>query len=234
MCTVYAQPHWAFVLDFMDIAVLIKASNQDIHPVVKFDDYLPVDLSKHNNALEKVDLNDEEAFSSFIFNQLNEHGKQVGIGGYGEERNLYSRSDLFEGEEPRTIHLGIDVWSKAGTPVFCPVDGVVHSFANRAVHGDYGPVIILKHAVQGITFHTLYGHLSITALEGLEVGKKFKSGEQLATMGSYSENFHWPPHLHFQLIDNMEGYTGDYPGVCRTSEKSQFLSNCPDPAVFIF
>lgn len=218
----------------MDIAALIKESNLATHRVVKFDDYLPLDLSKDNQALQEIDLNDEQYFTEFIFNQLRDHNKQVGIGGYGEERSLYSRSDLFEGEEPRTIHLGIDIWADVGTTIYCPLDGVVHSFANRNVHADYGPVIILKHEVQGETFHTLYGHLSTSALGGLEVGKEFKVGDQLATMGKYEENFHWPPHLHFQLIVDMETYRGDYPGVCKASEKEYFLSNCPDPSPFIF
>lgn len=217
----------------MDIAALIKQANVRTHQVVKFDDYLPLDLSKDNRALQNINLNDEEAFSSFIFNQLSDHSKHVGIGGYGEERALYALSDLFEGEEARTIHLGIDIWAESGTPIYCPADGVVHSFANRAVHGDYGPVVILKHEVLGITFHSLYGHLSTSSLEGLEIGNAFQAGDQLATMGRYEENFHWPPHLHFQLMKNMEAYTGDYPGVCKGSEKHLFLANCPDPSVFI-
>ena len=217
----------------MDIAALIKEKGVKTHPVVKFDDYLVLDLSKDNRALQTMDLNNEHSFSSFIFNQLKANNNEVGIGGYGEERALYSRSNLFEGEEARTVHLGIDIWSKAGTPVYCPLDGIVHSFANRAVHGDYGPVIILTHQVQGFIFHSLYGHLSTASLEGLEVGKAFRAGQQLATMGQYKENFHWPPHLHFQLIVDMEEYNGDYPGVCKRSEREQFLVNCPDPSVFI-
>lgn len=218
----------------MDIAALIKESAVKTHPVVKFDDYLQLDLSKDNQTLQQIDLNDEQSFSSFIFDQLRDYNKQVGIGGYGEKRALYSRSDLFEGEEARTIHLGIDIWSKAGTPVYCPIDGVVHSFANRAVHGDYGPVIILRHEVLGTSFHSLFGHLSASSLEGLKIGKAFQAGDQLAIMGLYEENFHWPPHLHFQLMMNMENNVGDYPGVCKESEKQLFLENCPDPSVFIF
>lgn len=217
----------------MDIAALIAEAEINTHPVVKFDSYLPLDLSKNNQGLQDIDLNDEHSFSAFIFNQLKGHNRQVGIGGYGEERSLYSRSDLFEGEEARTIHLGIDIWSEAGTPVYCPLDGIVHSFANRSVHGDYGPIIILTHQVQRFTFHSLYGHLSTSSLEGLEVGKVFRAGDQLATMGDYKENFHWPPHLHFQLMLDMEGYNGDYPGVCKASEKDYYLSNCPNPSVLI-
>jgi len=205
-----------------------------VHQVVKFDDYLSLDLSKKNTLLSGIDLNSETDFTDFVFNQITKAGKQVGIGGYGEERSLYSRSDLFEGEEVRTIHLGIDIWAKAGTQVFAPIDGKVHSFANRNIHGDYGPVIILEHEFDNISFHTLFGHLSTLSLEGLHIGKEFIAGEVLGSMGAYSENFHWPPHLHFQVVQDMQGAKGDYPGVAKGSERGYYLDNCPDPSILIF
>ncbi|OEK04702.1 peptidoglycan DD-metalloendopeptidase family protein [Roseivirga misakiensis] len=218
----------------MRIEELFKQHDVETHPVVKFNTALPLDLGAQNEALSKVDLNNEASFDQFIFNQIASSGKDVGIGGYGEVRSLYSRSELFEGEEPRTIHLGIDIWSKAGTPVYCPFQGEVHSFANRNVHGDYGPVIILRHKLMDLEFHTLYGHLSKSSIENLSVGQKISTGDQFAFMGTYEENFHWPPHLHFQLIRNMQGYKGDYPGVCKSSGKEDYLTNCPDPSFFIY
>jgi len=190
-----------------------------------------LNLSKNNKALAKVDLNDEKAFTDFIFKHLQDG--QVGIGGYGEERSLYSRSNLFEGEEPRSVHLGIDIWTNAGTEVHCPVDATVHSYANRNVHGDYGPVIILQHDINGFVFYTLYGHLAQKSLVGLCKGKTIQQGENFAWLGRYEENFHWPPHLHFQLIIDIQGFEGDYPGVCKKSEAEEYLNNCPDPSVFL-
>jgi hypothetical protein len=43
-----------------------------------------------------------------------------------------------------------------------------------------------------------------------------------------AENGNWPPHLHFQLIIDMQGMKGDYPGVCKFSERERYLANCPD------
>ncbi|MNY72962.1 hypothetical protein D3C86_2116260 [compost metagenome] len=56
------------------------------------------------------------------------------------------------------------------------------------------------------------------------------AGQKIASLGDYTVNGGWPPHLHFQLIINMEGYYGDYPGVCKLSERDKYLANCPDPA----
>jgi len=58
------------------------------------------------------------------------------------------------------------LFAPAGTPVFAPLGGVVHAFADNSAPLDYGPVIILRHDVNGVTFYTLYGHLSRASLQG--------------------------------------------------------------------
>ncbi|WP_420575681.1 peptidoglycan DD-metalloendopeptidase family protein [Ekhidna sp.] len=192
---------------------------------------IELDLSKDNEVLMNVDLNNEEEFNRFIFDQLPDG--YIGLGGYKEVRSFYSRSELFTEGEHRTIHLGIDLWTHAGTPVYVPLDATIHSFDDRAFHGDYGPVIILEHQLRARTLFSLYGHLSRKSLEGKEVGQTIRQGEQFAWIGDYAENFHWPPHLHFQLMWDMEGHVGDYPGVCKASEKERYLANCPDPSVIL-
>lgn len=221
----------------MNLAALLKTSGIKHYPVVDFDwenqPFHKFDLSHTNKELDAIDLNDEQAFTNYIFEKLKTSQVNMGIGGYGEKRSLYCRSNLFEGEEPRTIHLGIDIWAEAGTAIYCPLDATVHSFANRAVHGDYGPVIILRHQIGEEHINTLYGHLSTESLDGLSVGQSIAKGQQFASIGTYSENFHWPPHLHFQVIKDMQGIEGDYPGVCKESESAFYLNNCPDPAILI-
>jgi len=50
-----------------------------------------------------------------------------------------------------------------------------------------------------------------------------------AHFGEPAENGQWPPHLHFQLILDMESKKGDYPGVCSLPQRQKYLDNCPDP-----
>ncbi len=222
-----------------DFTEKLLSYNPDIRPVINYDwssqPHVEMNLGPVNSMLDDVDFNDEDSFTDFIFNQLKLADVPFGIGGYAEKRMIYSRNgDLFDyNEEPRTIHLGIDIWGKAGTPVHTPLDAEVHSFDNIEVHGDYGPVIILKHQVGDLLFHTLYGHMSRASLEGLKVGKEIKAGEQIGSFGEYHENYHWPPHLHFQVVIDMADNIGDYPGVCKESEMSSYLANCPDPAVLL-
>lgn len=159
-------------------------------------------------------------------------GQPLRAGGFGEDRADYT-SPLFApgDEEPRTVHLGIDVFAPAGAEVFAPLAGVVHSFADNARPEDYGPTIILTHEPEpGVVFHTLYGHLSRESLEGLAEGLPVAQGQRIATLGDRSVNGGWAPHLHFQIMLDMLGLKGDFPGVCRRSERDRWLALCPDPA----
>ncbi|MGB8192669.1 MAG: peptidoglycan DD-metalloendopeptidase family protein [Chitinophagaceae bacterium] len=133
----------------------------------------------------------------------------------------------------RRLHLGTDIWGPVSTPVFAPLGGMIHSFAFNDNYGDYGATLILTHQLDGFPFYTLYGHLSLRDIEHLSAGHYVNRGQKIAHFGEPHENGHWPPHLHFQVILDMELYEGDYPGVCRYSEREKYLANCPDPDVVL-
>ncbi len=190
-----------------------------------------IDLTASNKDLSEVNIDDEQSFTSYIFNAIKDAGAIYGAGGYRKNRIVYSRSEVFEGD--RSVHLGVDLWAPAGEKVFSPLDGVIHSFQDNNSHGDYGPTIILRHELDGISFHTLYGHLSKNSLVHKKPGQKVNKGECIGFLGEYEENVHWPPHLHFQVINDLMGRQGDYPGVARPSESEKYLDNCPDPNLIL-
>lgn len=196
---------------------------------------LRLDFSAKNQALEEVDLSNTEAFDLFVFSQLERSGKRFGIGGYLENRAIYRRSNVFatDAEDFRNIHLGVDVWCEAGAPIFSPLEGRIHSFQDNAGFGDYGPTLILEHFNQDKVFYSLYGHLTRTDLKSWEVGKIVQKGAIIAHVGPFPENGDWPPHLHFQLMWDMEGKSGDYPGVCSQREVAHYSANCPDPNLIL-
>jgi murein DD-endopeptidase MepM/ murein hydrolase activator NlpD len=135
--------------------------------------------------------------------------------------------------EPRRLHLGVDIWGPAGTKVMAPLPGIVHSFAFNNNDSDYGATLILTHNLDGTGFHTLYGHISLNSIKNLYEGQRIAKGEVIAEFGMRYENGNWPPHLHFQLIADMQDWKGDYPGVCRFSERQQWLDNCPNPNLIL-
>jgi len=222
---------------------LLKRHQPDFHPVVPFDAarerLYPFDFTENNTELLPEDIVDTGRFALYINRKLEEHQARYGFGGYGEHRTLYARSKHFDQPvqgaeaEPRRLHLGIDIWGPAGTKVMSPLDGIVHSFNFNNNDSDYGTTIILSHNLEGKGFHTLYGHLSLNSIKNLSEGRNIRKGEVIAEFGMRFENGNWPSHLHFQVIENMSDWKGDYPGVCRFSEKQQWLDNCPDPDLIL-
>jgi 4-aminobutyrate aminotransferase-like enzyme len=164
---------------------------------------------------------------------------RVGIGRYNEARALYN-SEAFRAETDnsvdwRTVHIGIDLFSAPGTPVFAPLDGTVHSFADNARRYDYGPTIILRHDLPPGPgcFWTLYGHLSADSLDGLSPGMPVRQGTEIARIGDLAVNGGWPPHLHFQICVDMLGMSGNFPGVAAPASREVWLSISPDPNLIL-
>lgn len=196
---------------------------------------LLLDFSDANQELVGVDLSNTEAFDRYVFGKLNQAGKMFGIGGYLEKRVIYRRSEVFATDESnfRNIHLGVDIWTPAGAPIYVPFEGKVHSFRDNGGFGDYGPAILLEHEIEGKKLFSLYGHLFRGDLENLEIGKIFQAREILCHVGPFPENGDWPPHLHFQLMWDIGGNWGDYPGVAEEKDIQFYKENCPDPNLII-
>lgn len=218
----------------------LKAHSHTFHRVVDFnpakDKLVHLDFTKDNKELSAVDVADTETFSTFIRDKLKKEKARYGIGGYNELRSLYERSKIFDSErdeEPRRLHLGIDIWGEEGTTVYAPLGGLVHSYGFNKNFGDYGATLILLHQLDTITFYTLYGHLSLDDIAKVTEFKYIIRGEVIGHFGKPEENGHWPPHLHFQIIKDVRTYKGDYPGVCPFSEREKYLENCADPDLLL-
>lgn len=219
-----------------ELTTILSKRKGTFSPVMDFPSsskILRLDLSGSNSALKDLSLESTKEFDSFILQMLHEKKATLGVGGYMEHRLIYKRSNLFQGADSRFIHLGVDVWGPAFSPVYAPLEGIVHSFKDNAGFGDYGPTIILEHQLENIRFYTLYGHLSKRSLELITLGKKIKKGDQFTELGPFPENGDWPPHLHFQLMLDMEGRFGDFPGVAAPSEVDKFSMLCPDPNLIL-
>ena len=200
-------------------------------------DYVSVDLSKENRDLKSINVSSSSDLAKFVKYQIQLQGGKIAYGGYLETRGIYQRSTYFnentKPEDERNIHLGVDIWIDAGTNVLAALDGEIHSFNNNLNHGDYGPTIILKHEIEGFVFYTLYGHLSVESLSELEVGMKLDQGGKIGQLGTAKVNGDYPPHLHFQIILDMEEYWGDYPGVSSLNSLEFYKKNCPDPNLLL-
>ena len=175
---------------------------------------------------------------SVVSGSLKKANARVAVGRYDEARLLYNAPQYGASKNPtderRTIHLGIDLFVEAGTPLRAPLAGIVCILANNAIPLDYGPLVVLKHATDGgQEFFTLYGHLTEQTLKRLRIGQAISRGEVFAQVGDVHENGGWAPHVHFQIILDMLDRRADFPGVARASERAVWKALSPDPNLLL-
>jgi 4-aminobutyrate aminotransferase-like enzyme/murein DD-endopeptidase MepM/ murein hydrolase activator NlpD len=200
---------------------------------------LGLDLSAGSPLVaSNPDDNSAEPLARRLFSAMRDAGAAVGVGGYDEARVIYANAFASGAatDERRTVHIGIDLTLPAGSPLFAPIDGVVHGFEDAQVRLDYGPVIVLRHDMAGDppqSFYTLYGHLDRRSLDGLVIGQHIRAGEQFATIGAPPENGDWWPHVHFQIITDMLDVPCNFNGVAPASQRDTWLSLSPDPNLLL-
>ncbi len=124
-----------------------------------------LNLTTTNPVIAENNLQNTAHFSGIIQDLLATQKATVGVGGYLENRDIYRRSAHFSNPaENRSLHLGVDIWMAAFTPILAPLAGVVHSFRDNNNFGDYGPTIILEHRLENIYFYTLNNYPKVLSL----------------------------------------------------------------------
>ncbi|WP_116105267.1 aminotransferase class III-fold pyridoxal phosphate-dependent enzyme [Lewinella sp. IMCC34191] len=197
---------------------------------------IPLDLSVGSTQLGgNANFWELPRFVTRLRRQLEDEAAAMAVGGYGEVRPIYT-TDAFQGignagPRWRSVHLGLDFWTPdAEETVYAPLAGTVESCGIDPTPGGYGGTLLLRHEpVAGLTFYTLYGHLSYPSIRHLGDGAQVEAGQKLGRLGAPSANGGWPPHLHFQLILDTLGMGVDYPGVAYPEERDVWLGLCPDP-----
>ncbi len=163
-------------------------------------------------------------------------GIDLGIGPWGEDRPVYT-SDAFASTlasgERRSLHLGLDLFQGAGTPLRAPLPGRVVDVYVSDLPLDYGHAILLEHnPAPGITFFSLWGHLSAESARLRKVGDNIAASDVIGEMGPNSENGGWQPHVHLQLIAYRPAAAADVIGAGEPRYRSVWAELFPDAATF--
>lgn len=163
---------------------------------------------------------------------------EIWLGYYFEPRLIYAEPTFRKGpwlaSDRRTVHLAVDAFAPAGTPIRTPMDATVHVTENRTGHLDYGGLVILAHDTpDGDQFYTLYGHLDPAVCKTLKPGQALKKGTAFCALGTPDQNGGWAPHIHFQMALTLEGLGNDWPGVADPDEGDLWRAICPNPAALL-
>src|SRR5258708_1728371 len=113
----------------MDPHARLKTYLQNNHTAIgKVVDYnagtdrlFPLDFTAANTELNMAIIADTQQFSNWVSEKLRANNCRYGIGGYMEHRTIYAVSPHFDtDDEPRRLHLGVDIWGDVGTPIYSP------------------------------------------------------------------------------------------------------------------
>lgn len=88
----------------------------------------------------------------------------------------------------RTMHAGIDIAARTGTPVYATASGIV---IQSHLENGYGKMVVIDH---GYGYKTLYGHNSKLIVK---VGQRVKRGDLLATSGNTGRST--GAHVHYEV-----------------------------------
>ncbi|WP_295314040.1 aminotransferase class III-fold pyridoxal phosphate-dependent enzyme [Roseobacter sp.] len=165
-------------------------------------------------------------------------GADFWLGYYREPRLIYTdrafRKGRYKAGDRRSVHMAVDVFAPADTPVHAPLKGEVVIAENRENPLDYGGMIILRHETpQGDVFFTLYGHLDPEFVYRLGPGKIIGRGQAFCSLGAQAVNGGWAPHLHFQLLMTGDGMAPTWPGVADPDDLQMWEQLCPNPACLL-
>ena len=222
-------------------AVVSWLSSPDCRPRPMFD----IDLDRTGRILLHLQEGapgmehaaDPQAYWSWLESRFAQEDAGFAIGLYGELRNVYKGEQFATAASPewRSQHLGQDIFIAAGTPLHAPLPGKVLSVVDNALPFDYGPTVILEHRAgeNGPAFWTLYGHLSRETLAMVRQGQAIAAGQQIGFIGDHTVNGGWAPHLHFQIITDRLGQSGEFPGVGQPSLWPVWRAISPDPNLIL-
>jgi len=151
---------------------------------------------------------------SVIVEKARQQSQGVAIGAYGEIRLLYAHANNGR-SPPSSVHLGIDVFVDAGTPVLapCPCEVV---FVDKQQE-----LVILR--VEGAFDIRLKGIKT-----ELSISTALREGAVIGHVASIQRLL--PPHLHVQLAPLG---LSNVPGLCPASVALGWLRICPSPAALL-
>ena len=190
---------------------------------------------------------DPIAYQAWLHDQLSTQSDDgdtrsvgVAVGAYDEDRSCYD-GDQFASDapEPRSVHLGLDLFVDAGTEVRAMLPGRVLTVVDNDAAYDYGPTVIVEHqAGDSGPFWCLYGHLARRTLDEIVPGHVVQAGDAVGWIGDHTVNGGWAPHVHLQLItdlmaDPADGPNGNFEGAGEPSRMRVWRSISPSADLLV-
>jgi hypothetical protein len=193
-------------------------------------DYKNIKKFFNDNINAEIDPKLPENRQKFNNNFLNKTNKRYLISRYAEDRIEMLKGSKIA-QEGRTIHLGIDIFSKNLETVYAPCDGEIVAAGREEGGHSFGHYIIIKPDPTISKNYIFLGHLSkdLPPLGIIELG------QPIARLGDYThdENGGWSRHLHVQLLSEIPSEKLP-PGYSSREKLKENLIKFPDPSFLVF
>ncbi|MEK6952513.1 MAG: peptidoglycan DD-metalloendopeptidase family protein [Nanoarchaeota archaeon] len=168
-----------------------------------------------------------------VFNNdfLDKTGMRYLISRYGEDRIEMLKGSKIA-EEGRTIHLGIDIFSRNLEPVYAPCNGEIVVTGFEEGGHSFGHFVILKPDPKVTENYIFLGHLS----KDLPSKGPIKKGQKITGLGDFvdGENGGWSRHLHVQLLRYLPEHNVIPPGYSSKENFAQTTLEYPNPSFLVF
>ena len=235
-CGLLPVPKTILISDWID-------ENSDlIYPIFgelfSLENSVGIDLSVGSSIIHLMGTtNSKTSFINHIKDNIMAAGVKFGISRFAEPRiwDTFTNDTInFGNIASKTIHLGIDLFTEPGTPVYSPLDGRIQYIKARNYAEDEESVLIIKHVTdQGDFFYSLYRHLIVDNDNSLNIGQIIRKGTRLGVIDSKWSSETTIPHLQIQLITNLLGLGVDFPELITASEFNVWVGFSMDPHDFL-
>lgn len=161
-------------------------------------------------------------------------------GGWMENRTKLLSDVKYLRKNKTFLHLGIDLSFDAGTMVFSIAEGpIVHIGTDSPLKGGWGGHVLQMIKFQGKPHLLIYCHLGF--IQEKDRLRTISKGDFLGLVGNKSENGGWGPHLHLQLVSDVDHVINwahfmdkEIDGYGKVKDISYWAKRCPDPTSLIF
>lgn len=162
---------------------------------------------------------------AFNNTMLDSTGVRYAVSRYGEDRLAMLEGSAIA-KEGRTIHLGIDIFSRDLEPVSAPCDGTIVRVGREPESHSFGNYVILQPKTAGVPY-IFFGHLG-NKLPSLGAAHR---GQIIAELGDYHDNINggWSRHLHLQLLRDLPPIDTAPPGYATAIDFLDAKQYYPDP-----
>lgn len=211
----------------------------------EFASIIDVDFTRHTPCVLDLGIGStllgadpERGREGAIADELRRTGTAVGIGRHDEARFVANAYRSIGMDHPvgevATVHIGVDVFTRAGTVVHAPLDAIVHAIACGEDGHTGGARVVLRHQSNDATdFFTMYRHLAPESVSALSEGQRIKRGQAIGSLVSSARNGDQSSHLHFQAIADLLDRGVDFPDMVPAAERPIWKALSPDPNLIL-